>query len=145
MTDKDLKERKVLKRLFPGSQLLICRFHVLKSFKREITCEKLGISREERNLSLEFLQKLSYAASDEEYNKIYDDLRSRTPPCVLSYFDKNWHSIRHEWVIGISGGKGSLFKSTNRLESFNQKLKSVITRFSSLEQFLEQLYILPEE
>lgn len=40
VTDKDMKERQVLWKCFPNTCLLICIFHTLCTFKREITCEK---------------------------------------------------------------------------------------------------------
>jgi len=51
ITDKDMKERSVIKSLFPTSRLVICLFHTLRTFNREITCEKLGITPDERDNS----------------------------------------------------------------------------------------------
>lgn len=66
MTDKDIKERFVLKECFPEATLLICKFHVLKTFQRQIT-SKLGITSMERNLSLSYVEKLLYSKNlDEE-------------------------------------------------------------------------------
>ena len=48
VSDKDITERELLKQVFPYSQLLICLFHTLKIFKREITCDKMGITSAER-------------------------------------------------------------------------------------------------
>ena len=38
MSDKDMTARDLFKEKFPNSSLLICLFHSLKSFGREITC-----------------------------------------------------------------------------------------------------------
>ena len=43
MADKDISERDVLKRCFPNASVLICLFHTLRSFRREVTCDKMGI------------------------------------------------------------------------------------------------------
>ena len=40
MSDKDMTARDLLLETFPNACLLICLFHVLKSFRREITNEK---------------------------------------------------------------------------------------------------------
>ena len=40
MGDKDIGEQDVIKQCFPNSSVLICLFHTLRSFRREITCEK---------------------------------------------------------------------------------------------------------
>ena len=59
LTDKDM-ERKVLKSEMPQISLSLCLFHVLRTFKREITMEKMGLTNEERNAALEILQRLTY-------------------------------------------------------------------------------------
>ena len=46
MADKDIRERDVIKQCLPNVSVLICLFHTLRSFKREVTCEKIGISSE---------------------------------------------------------------------------------------------------
>lgn len=42
MSDKDMIERDTLAKFFPDSQLLICLFHTFRSFRREITIDKMG-------------------------------------------------------------------------------------------------------
>ena len=44
MADKDISEREILKGSFPQADILICLFHTLRSFRREITCEKCAWS-----------------------------------------------------------------------------------------------------
>ena len=43
ISDKDFTERAVFTGEFPGFSMYICLFHVLRSFRREITCDKLGL------------------------------------------------------------------------------------------------------
>jgi zinc finger SWIM domain-containing protein 3 len=50
MADKDFIERDALKAEFPEVSILICLFHVLRTFRREITTEKQGITAAERSL-----------------------------------------------------------------------------------------------
>ena len=52
MSDKDFNERDVFGRLFPDADLQICLFHTFRTFKREITCEKMGITSAQRNRCL---------------------------------------------------------------------------------------------
>ena len=49
---------------------------------------------------MEILLKLVYARNEEEYSKLYDELKN-APQRVVEYFVSNWHSIRHEWVDGL--------------------------------------------
>ena len=82
MADKDTGERDVLKQCIPNASVLICLFHTLRSFRREITCEKMGISSGQRSMCLELLQKMCYAYSEMEYNDLYSQLQSCTPKDV---------------------------------------------------------------
>lgn len=49
MADKDVKERSVVKELFPSSALHICSFHTLQAFRREVSVTKLGITKGEQD------------------------------------------------------------------------------------------------
>ena len=44
MADKDLNERDIIKDILPWAKILICLFHTLKTFRREITMDKMQIS-----------------------------------------------------------------------------------------------------
>lgn len=141
MADKDMDERHVIKEAFPSAYMLICLFHVLRTFKREISCEKLGITPGQRVCSLELLQKMAYASSENEYQALYDELQDTLPQQVIEYFNSNWHGIHGEWVLHGKAKSGSFLNSTNnRLESINAKLKQVIKRHSSLKDFVTSLF-----
>lgn len=143
MADKDMDERHVIKEAFPSASMLICLFHVLRTFKREISCEKLGITPGQRVCSLELLQKMAYASSENEYQALYDELQDTLPQQVIEYFNSNWQGIRDEWVLHGKAKSGSFLNSTNnRLESINAKLKQVIKRHSSLKDFITSLFII---
>lgn len=90
MSDKDLCERGVLKKCLPQATVLICLFHTLR---REITCEKMGITSGQRGLCLELLQKMAYAHSEDEYNTIFTEFENVAPREVIDYFMNNWHPI----------------------------------------------------
>ena len=139
MSDKDMTERNVLSKEFPQSKLLICLFHTLRTMRREVSTEKLGISQGERSMCLEILLKMVYARNEEEYNKLYGELKN-APQRVVEYFESNWHSIRHEWVDGLKNASCNFMNRTNnRVESINQKLKSVISRYSGITPFFQDL------
>ena len=107
---------------FSGFTLQLCLFHVLKSFCREITCNKLGLRPGERDYVLELLTKLVYSSSEEEY----EELLKSSPQSVIQYYDANWHSIKDECVEYYKSLSFTLGEKTNnRLESINGKLKSV--------------------
>ena len=140
MSDKDMTERNVIKEHFPQTNLLICLFHTMRTFKREISCDKLGISQGERTLCLELLTKMAYAQSETAYTTLYDEFKESVPKIATDYFDDNWHGIREQWVDGLKNSQCNyLNRTNNRVESINAKLKSVITRYSGMTQFFNDL------
>ena len=54
LTDKDFVKK---------AELLLCFFHTLQSFRREIAFEKMGLRSVERSHVLELCQKLAYSKS----------------------------------------------------------------------------------
>ena len=82
----------------PQVKLGLCLFHTLRTFKREVTTSKLGITEEERD-SLQILQSLAYAKSPDEYENLHRKLLNEAPRSVLDYFTKNWHPLKEEWVL----------------------------------------------
>ena len=140
MSDKDMVERDVLKEEIPSASLLICLFHTLCSMKRELSCDKLGISLAEKTMCLELMSKMAYSQTAEMYTTLYDELKQCAPPSVIEYFDKNWHCIHEQWVDGLKKSNCNFMNRTNnRLESINQKLKMVITRYSGMTDFFRDL------
>ena len=143
MTDKDFTERAVFRQEFPDSSLLICLFHTLRSFKREITCEKLGLRPGERDRAQELMTLLAYSKSEAEYDSHYQDLFDSGLKSVITYYNNNWHPIRHEWVECFKGVNFTLGENTNnRLESINAKVKSVCSKYVSLSTFFDQFFSL---
>ena len=138
MSDKDFTERQVLAEEFPHSQLQICLFHVLRSMRREITAEKMGITGEERNLCLEIIQKMVYSQSEEQYQGLLESLKMTDIHSVIQYFESNWDVIHDEWVEGLKSTNLTFMNRTNnRLESLNQKIKVVCPRNASLSEFFD--------
>ena len=143
MADKDMTERNVFASAFPQAKLLICLYHTFRTFRREVVMDKMGISSGQRALSLELLQQMAYAISEDAYSELYTRFCACVPAIVASYFDANWHPIHDQWVLGMKYASGNFLNNTNnRLESINQKLKSVISRYSSLEEFIEKFFLI---
>ncbi|KAG8175614.1 hypothetical protein JTE90_019426 [Oedothorax gibbosus] len=64
MTDKDLTERTVIKKILPNCNLRLCCFHTLRTFNREVTCDKLGISPAERDHAKTLFEAMSYCQTE---------------------------------------------------------------------------------
>ena len=106
MADKDTGEHDVLKQSLPNASVLICLFHALRSFRRELTCEKLAITVGQKTLCFDLVRKMAYASSEAQH-----DLRDRflqdAPKEVVHYFNNSWHPVRNEWVMGLKSSCGS--------------------------------------
>ena len=127
MSDKDMTERNVLREeLLPQAKLLICLFHTLQTMRQKVSCKKLGISQGERSMCLEILSKMAYTSNEDDYA----ELKHCGPQRVVKYFNGNWHGIHTEWVNGMKNASCNFMNHTNNhVESINQKLKMVISRF----------------
>ena len=101
MSDKDMTEKNVLKEELSQAMLMICLFHTLRTMRRDVSCDKLGISQAERSMCLELLTKMAYANSEENYSELYAELRKYAPQRVVDYFNENWHKISSQWVSGM--------------------------------------------
>ena len=131
ITDKDMTERSVFKAEMTQVEMQICLFHTLRTFGREVTIEKMNITSTERTESLNVLEKLSYAADEESYNEVYEDFVQKAPVSVVSYFNKNWHTIKREWVRGLKSFHLQN-DTTIRVESFFSHLKKYFHPRSTL-------------
>ena len=141
MADKDITERKVFKEVLPDVALNICLFHTLRTFKREVTAAKMGISQALVEVLAELFQKMAYSDTLETYVKHQTDFLEVSPIQVKNYFNDNWDHLCDEWVVGLQQQSGNFGNSTNnRVESLNSKLKSVIKLYSSLEEFGQQFF-----
>ena len=140
MSDKDFSERDAFTKCFPGASLNICLYHTLRSFRRVITCEKMGISSDERYRCLEILTELAYSRSSKEFEKHLQALEN-TSSSVKEYIEINWVPIKEQWVTCFKDNTMNLGDRTNnRLESTFGKLKSVCSKYASLLQFFHEFF-----
>ena len=86
---------------------------------------------------------MAYSSTETEYNNLYAKLQRDAQKQVVKYVSENWHPIKDEWVMGLKASCGSFLNTTNnRLESINGKLKQVISRHSSLEDFISSFFVI---
>lgn len=138
--DKDLADRKVFQEVFPEAHLEICLFHVLRTFKREIQPESRNVTRTEKEKVLQILQDMAYAKSQDQFDRLYTELQDLELPKVMEYFDNNWLPIIEQWTLfGRNEHTHYLNRTSNRLESLNQKFKLIISRYSNLVTFFQDL------
>lgn len=135
LSDKNFAGRRAYTEAFEHAQLQLCIFHVIENFKRELGTQKMGINAQQKKQAIGIMQKMVYAPTPIEYLHLYMELCDLNLPKVKEYFDKNWHvmEIREQWAAHFTSSyQNYLNRTTNRLESINQKLKSVVTKYGTL-------------
>lgn len=98
MSDKDFTERNTFVSCFPAAQLHICLYRTLRSFRREINCEKMGVTSAERMRVLEILSSAAHSKTTNEYERCLEDLKNIKIKSVVDYVIANWHPIKEQWV-----------------------------------------------
>ena len=149
LADKDVNERHMLKECFPTAHVLICLFHTLRSFKRELSDKRFSLS-ESQNITLkELFQNMCYAKNVKEYENTFKTFCQVAPAELRQYFLEHWHPVRSEWVLGDKCQAGNFLNTTNNRLLKKCELKTVIDFYSSLENFVKHffnvLYVLRNE
>ena len=141
-SDKDFNERQAFTKCFPHAKLLLCLFHTLRSFKREVTTTKMGITTDERIRCLEIITQIVYSKSPAEYDHNVKKLKDTRLQSVIQYYEQNWEPIKEQFVACYKNSIVTFGETTtNRLESTNAKFKSVCSRHGSLHQFFSEMFV----
>lgn len=142
LVDKSAANLSAFNDVFPHADIQLCVFHVLQIFNREITTKKRSITDIDRENALEILYKMVYAKSERIYFDLYQQLVALNLEKVTEYFDRNWHEIRQMWVANYVNKLRTFENRTNnRVESFHQKLKTVISRHANISVFFREMLL----
>lgn len=144
MVDKHASNLATFSAIFPHAEINLCVFHVQQIFVREVTAKKRNISIEVQKEAQKILTKMIYCKSENEYDDLYQQLERIASAELMHYFDNQWNTqeIKPMWV-GYHVNKGSHFhnRTNNRTETFNQKLKQLLTRFAPLKKMFKETII----
>ena len=109
----------------------MCLFHTLRSFE---TIEKIGIRSGQRDGPLALFNEMATSRWEEPFEEQVSLLEDMNIRAALLYFRRSWSPIKCEWVCCFKTRHFTLGEETsNRLESFNGKIKIVCTKYSSLD------------
>lgn len=111
-----MTERNVIREVYLNINLIILIFHVLRTFGRKVTTEKMGITNNKRKISLDYLEKLVYARTDDVFIKPENKFRESSPQTVGEYYDKNWKHCRNEWNVNEHFIKSKFLNNTNIIQ-----------------------------
>lgn len=139
LTEKSLTEKCVLKKYFPKTDLLLCVFHILRTFSKKINAENYPISVDQKTECLKLFQKMQKSETEEEFQKNLCLFNQIAPDFVKDFYYKNWHYIRAEWCSFADIRKSNFLHSTNsRVEFIHAKLKS--SSSNSIITIIEDIY-----
>lgn len=133
MSDKDSSERGAISTVFPKVKLQICRFYSMQIFQWYINFQ--GLLKIVKTECFKFFLEFIYCL-----RTLYRQFCRSVPVCVVQYFNKNWHEIRHQWTVFGMNNENYGNLTNNRLESLNQKLRNVMEKNNTLLQFLEKFF-----
>lgn len=137
--DKNFTETKAVSDSFPGVQWQLCILYVLQIFCREMTTAKRGISVSQKNDVVRILRNMMISETEAMYFRFYEELRRLQLDSVLEYFDAHWHSVRYEWsACYVKKYYHYSVTTVNDVELLNFKLKSVVTKYTSLQSFFKE-------
>jgi len=130
--DKDMNEIMRLKEVLPDADVVVCRFHSGEIFKRQID-KKFDKDENKRVKGREVTKKMLSTECEEEYTKLYEELKTVASDPFMKYFDDNWHNSKlvwkgHERLQLVTFG----VTTTNNNESLHGKLKPLLNKRRSL-------------
>ncbi|GFR62182.1 zinc finger SWIM domain-containing protein 1, partial [Elysia marginata] len=140
MVDKDLNSIGRLEDVFPDALCELCLFHVKKAFKKKI--DGLQASSDTKKEIRMLVEKCCNATSPQQYDQLKEELLTLHQP-FSQYFLENWDGMRERWVRFARSEHINLGDSTNnRIESYHQKLKSVIRSPAPLDVCVRKIFFL---
>ncbi|XP_055306078.1 uncharacterized protein LOC129570476 [Sitodiplosis mosellana] len=140
MSDKASANASAFKTSFPNAKHQLCVFHVLQIFNREVTTRMRKMTPDQVKEAVNILRKMVYAESQAQYDRCYQQLTNMNCPLLMEYFNTYWHGIQEKWVAHYVNQHANYEnRSNNRLESVNQKIKTIVAKYSSLASFFDDL------
>ena len=86
VADKNLNERHIPKKCFSSAFVLICLFHIVRSFKRELVDKRFSL-KESQNITLkELFQNICYARNVKDYENTFKPFFQVAPVELRQYF-----------------------------------------------------------
>ncbi|XP_064479382.1 uncharacterized protein LOC135392605 [Ornithodoros turicata] len=145
MTDKGFSGCEVLKEVFQNARHVLSLSRVLRTFKKDITVNKMTLSVVERQTALEILQQMCYIQHEDQYDMLLEELECIGNAKLTAYFHENWHGIRHEWVRGLQRDTVAFVnRSSSRVEHISNRIAGVITKYKNLGETIRYLVLVTD-
>ena len=100
----------------------------------------MELTAEERTQCLKISQNIVYSKQKQDYEENKKELLETNLPAIITYYEKNWHPIRYDWVEGLKSQKLTVKnRASNRCGSINQKIKTAYEKNVPLLLCFEEL------
>lgn len=145
MVDKGAANIASFNEVYPNAEIHLCVFHIHQIFHRQISVKDMNIDLNTKKKAIEILSSMIYARNQDVYDRLYGELQLLNSPKILEYFNNHWHpeEYRKMWVgYYVNKRKHYQNRTNNRVESFNQKLKHIISSYAPLKEFFKDLTML---
>ena len=83
IVDKDFTLLGVMKHILPNAQIILCTFHVAKTFRKERS--NIQCISAERDTVRKSLASMLYANSEKDYQTSFDELKKDAPEKFLRF------------------------------------------------------------
>lgn len=138
MVDKDMAEIAAIRESFPKAHIFLCLFHVLRAVR--LWCDAHRIKSDASKEFSKLFARIAYSRYEADYVANVKELREATKSVeskpFYEYFMNNWNNCKEMWVKYVRISRFNAGdNTTNRLESFNGKLKKWIVKYSDLDTF----------
>lgn len=136
IVDKDFTEIAAIRETFnskPSVQL--CQFHVMKAFRA--AAGQLAHSTEERERLISSFGEMVCAPTPEKFEDAQTDFLRHANAEACAYFQKNWADIANMWARHLCDKQFTAGNNTtNRVESYNAKIKHILSASDKLHEAL---------
>ena len=139
LIDKDFNELSLIRKYFLNAKVHLCLFHTLKVFNKKTQ----SMPSNERETVRKLITALVYSASKDDYAANLALLKAHAPSNFTEYFLANWDNCKDMWVSYERNLCNNFDNhTTNRLESYHQKLKRILERRKGLVEVIKAVTLL---
>ena len=125
--DKDCAEIESSKAVFLDARVLLCAFHTLKTFRKE-TASHISDPKLKETVR-EIVAEMVNCSSKDRFDELTVEMQTTAPEAFWQYYQTNWGGCPEMWAAHTMNDVGHLGnRTTNRIESFHQKLKIVLKK-----------------
>ena len=137
MLDKYQNEIQAVRTALPIATILLCKFHVLKYFKKKVSDLVRPVG--DKNEIFATVKQLVYANSEESFQSCLRTLENQDND-LFQYVSHNWLGCKEMWATYLRSSKLTFGNDTNNhIELENGKLKHLLSSATSMSKCIRNI------